>query len=350
MNGTHPCTVRDWKSLEFHEGATVAPPMSDDELIALGNSIATTRLYHPIVLYRGKIIDGRSRWQAMIRVGYEPPPQAFVEWDGEENLADLLDALNARRRMMDAGQRAAYAAEIKKILSLEIREQKVARKSAGPSSTETYSYKRPMRDAATEAAETMKVGRTTVFLAERLMDADPAAFEEVKAGRKKLGTAAREAGLTPGRHKVAAQPGGKPLIDRYVPEAPTRLEDIAEEMAEREAIRDQDSDEAWVESLTLYGQLAGKQRDNFVRQAIMVRKFWQKGRSDLAKVIAEIVPGNRKPDGYFYYFGRGLKQAPPDQWTLCPEDEGGCGGVGTQQDIGDSYECPMCHGAGYRIG
>jgi len=48
--------------MDFHEAANIFPMMSDAELDDLTESIRANGQRHPILLYEGKILDGRNRY------------------------------------------------------------------------------------------------------------------------------------------------------------------------------------------------------------------------------------------------------------------------------------------------
>ena len=50
--------------MEFHPIANILPMMSDEELSELSKDITSNGLRVPILLHEGKILDGRSRYQA----------------------------------------------------------------------------------------------------------------------------------------------------------------------------------------------------------------------------------------------------------------------------------------------
>ena len=54
-----------------HPHSEIFPLMEGDEFDGLVESIAKHGLLEPIVLYEGKILDGRNRYRAAREVGYK---------------------------------------------------------------------------------------------------------------------------------------------------------------------------------------------------------------------------------------------------------------------------------------
>jgi ParB-like nuclease family protein len=89
--------------MEFHPLALLFPLL--DELVA---DICAHGLREPIVVFEGKILDGRNRFLACQRAGVEP---SFKEYVGNDPLAYVI-SLNLKRRHLDTSQRAMIAAKI----------------------------------------------------------------------------------------------------------------------------------------------------------------------------------------------------------------------------------------------
>lgn len=96
------------KTLKAHEYADLFPMMTDAEIEGLASDIKENGLQHPVVLYKGEILDGRNRYKACGLAGIEP---SFIEYDGDESgLLARVISLNVQRRDLTPGQRAIVAA------------------------------------------------------------------------------------------------------------------------------------------------------------------------------------------------------------------------------------------------
>jgi ParB-like chromosome segregation protein Spo0J len=128
--------------LEFHPLANCLPLIEGPEFDELVADIKERGLALPIELYDGKILDGRNRYRACLRLGIEP---LIVTYAGADPAARVT-SLNLRRRHLTASQRAMAAAKMANMRS-------GARTDLGHSLSEV-SIKR--------AADLHKVGTTSV--------------------------------------------------------------------------------------------------------------------------------------------------------------------------------------------
>jgi len=95
------------KEYKVHELANLFPLMHGHEYRELKNSIKENGLREPIVLHKGKILDGRNRYRACCELGIEI---LTCKPDGDP-LKIIID-LNLHRRHLSESQRAMVAASI----------------------------------------------------------------------------------------------------------------------------------------------------------------------------------------------------------------------------------------------
>lgn len=89
--------------LAFHHLAKLIPEMMTDELVELERDIAKNGLRQPIVLYEGKILDGRHRYAVCRKLGIEPKVETF---NGTvEDATALVFSLNVHRRHLTFEQK-----------------------------------------------------------------------------------------------------------------------------------------------------------------------------------------------------------------------------------------------------
>jgi ParB-like chromosome segregation protein Spo0J len=99
-----------------------------EQLEQLKNDIKEHGLLQPIVLYEGKILDGRNRYTACKQLGIEPK---IEEYSGSKPLEYVI-SLNLQRRHLKADQRAVLAQEIVPILAEEARKRMMKGRNDDP--------------------------------------------------------------------------------------------------------------------------------------------------------------------------------------------------------------------------
>jgi hypothetical protein len=99
----------DFEKLEPHPYAEWFPLMNAEELQSLAANIAKRDQLFDIVLYEGKVLDGRNRLAACKKAKVKP---RFVEFVGDDAAAQaLVITLNSERRDLEPPLRAVAAAE-----------------------------------------------------------------------------------------------------------------------------------------------------------------------------------------------------------------------------------------------
>lgn len=93
---------------EFHPLAEIFPMFDDNRLAELKDDIEQHGQHTPIVIYDGKILDGRNRYNALRTLGIEPK---VVEYDGKDPLSYVV-SLNLHRRHLDEIARAEIVLKI----------------------------------------------------------------------------------------------------------------------------------------------------------------------------------------------------------------------------------------------
>jgi ParB-like chromosome segregation protein Spo0J len=104
-------------AMPAHPAAALFPLMPDDELRDLADDIKVNKLREPILVYEGKVVDGRNRLKACQLAGVEPefkPPH--LDWNGdlEKQLFDLVLSYNLHRRHLTPQQRRDVIAAVLK--------------------------------------------------------------------------------------------------------------------------------------------------------------------------------------------------------------------------------------------
>jgi hypothetical protein len=153
---------------EFHELCLLFPRCTDEELQLLVSDIRENGLLTPIILHKGKILDGRNRYLACQLLNIEPE---YVEFDGDDPLSFVISR-NLCRRHLSESQRAMVAAAI-----IELKRDNNGRSEI----------------TISEAAEQLNVSERMVYHAAKIIH--EGTDEDVKAimsGEKRVRTGADE--------------------------------------------------------------------------------------------------------------------------------------------------------------
>ena len=180
--------------------------MEGDRFTELVRDVRENGLLHPVVLFEGKILDGRNRYRACLEAEVAP---RFEEFAGDDPVARVVSE-NLRRRDLSASQRAMCAAKAKGLrqrLEAEgVRRMAEAgsRNLPGASLPSSDINSRPSEDAPETAPRTVDrlgqafdVSPTYVSLATKLQREDPEMAEQVSKGEMSLATARRRLATRP---------------------------------------------------------------------------------------------------------------------------------------------------------
>ena len=93
-----------------HEIAEAFPLIEGERFAELVTSIRQFGLQNEIILFEGRILDGRNRYRACLEAGIEPE---FVEFSGtREEALEHVRIHNLHRRDLSISQRAMAAARL----------------------------------------------------------------------------------------------------------------------------------------------------------------------------------------------------------------------------------------------
>lgn len=174
--------------LEIHPICKLFPEMSKDDLQALKDDIQENGQRVELLVYDGKIYDGRNRYTVLCELEKEPMVKVV---DKEPTVREIL-ALNLHRRHLTASQRAAIAAELLPKIRVESEKQNGAKAPFAKLQKGCTDNVIPFR-AGQEAARI--VGGTSerhVNSAAFVKANNKELFEQVKAGEVSIGWAEKK--------------------------------------------------------------------------------------------------------------------------------------------------------------
>ena len=219
--------------------------MRKGQFAELKESIELDGLQNPIILFQGKILDGRNRCKACLELGV--PVLAFEFVGSEERALVYVLSANQHRRDLTPSQRGVIALDLMPRIAVDTnrkRIEKIRQARLDGQEGETLELIPKSGSRAEEpvssrviAADIMGVNDRYVGLAKRVKEASPELLEAVRAGEVTLLEAIRRLdGVTDDaravRVKAVRRPLNKLLRDAECPPAfLDRLEDLVAEFA-----------------------------------------------------------------------------------------------------------------------
>ena len=101
----------DTSNLQDHPYANIFPLLDEAKLQELAENIKTVKQTFPILIYEGKILDGRNRYRAC-KIAGEPP--IVKKWEGTPDEArDFVISANLHRRHLTDQERAFASSQDK---------------------------------------------------------------------------------------------------------------------------------------------------------------------------------------------------------------------------------------------
>jgi DNA modification methylase len=202
MNAQTISSASNWQKYcvesHWHDAAKLFPLINAGELDELACDIKQNRLQNPIVLFEGKVLDGRNRVLACAKVGVKP---TFVEWErnGVSEI-DFVLSQNLKRRHLTIDQRAALAAEMVPLLAKDACQRQIAAGKHGAEGGRGNKRKKPTpqkcgRGSRTSAAKAARLVRgVSARYVEKVLSLEkkkPGTREKIKKGKLTILEAAR---------------------------------------------------------------------------------------------------------------------------------------------------------------
>jgi ParB-like chromosome segregation protein Spo0J len=206
-----------------HPAADIFPRMSDDEMQELVADVEKNGLQQRIDLCDGMILDGRNRYEALIRLGRHENGALFNDMtDGfrmnQDRIVPFVLSRNLHRRHLSPSQRSMVADELEKVEAKLARERKVeAGKAARQKQlgvVENLPQPQEQGRARDKAGERMNVSGRLVDMAGKVADRGvPELQTAVRNGEVAVSSAAAIVDLPPEEQREAVAGGKKGVAE-----------------------------------------------------------------------------------------------------------------------------------------
>jgi 16S rRNA G966 N2-methylase RsmD len=171
--------------MEYHEIANIFPMMNKQEFDDLCKSLSTGYLeQYPIIMYEGKILDGRNRYLACQKEGINPVYEKYI---GNSPIEFVIKS-NKDRRHLTSSQLAACALTALPILEAEAKKRQVRK----PIDSVPEIFQEQKGEATEQAADLFSTNMHYVSDAKKLAEKAPELLEEVKKGELTIPEAKKE--------------------------------------------------------------------------------------------------------------------------------------------------------------
>ena len=240
---------------ENHEYADIFPMMSHQEISDLADDMQLHGQMEPIVIFDGKILDGRNRYAACNMVDIQPKTKQF---EGEDALAFVLGH-NLHRRHLTPSQRAMIAEKVANMRSTDFR---------GNQWLSSKDNNQPDRKTREQAAKELGASGPSIDRARVVRRKGiPELAAKVESGEMSVKKAARIAALPAEEQKAAMTAGAgvkkKPVTFTQKPEA-------KKEVSEKE--------QNWIKAHRLA-----------LEASALMRNFEMSQRDDILDKVTEII-------------------------------------------------------------
>jgi hypothetical protein len=172
----------------WHEAAKLFPLMDAAELDALANDISTNGIHNPVVMYEGKVLDGRNRLLACKKLGNVLPRFEHYETETNGNAVQWVISQNVHRRNLTPSQKALIAVEAEDLMRSLTAEAK-ARQRMG---SEQIPYPEKKGKTTEKAAQLFGTNEKYIRDVKRIKKEAPAMVEQLRSGAVSVPRALRQ--------------------------------------------------------------------------------------------------------------------------------------------------------------
>lgn len=185
---------------EFHPLSSYFPLMEGEDFKELVEDIKENGLRNRIILYDGKILDGRNRYNACLEAQIK---MQFTDYEGDDPLEYVISQ-NLKRRHLTASQRAAISTNILEGEKEKAKQREYAGKKVDPGRTIGMGEK---GRAVDKVGKMFGVSGDLVADAQKIKEESPEKFEEILKGEKTVSEVKKERGVTKKKQqRIKAKP------------------------------------------------------------------------------------------------------------------------------------------------
>ncbi len=170
--------------MQFHPAAGILPLLEESDLESLTDDIRKHGLREPIKTYEGKILDGRHRYLACLKIGRTP---TYEEAKTDDPVSYVL-SLNLHRRHLTTSQKALVGVQAKEAFAAAAKERMLAGTKPDPMENLPQGDYGTARDRAGKA---LGISGKLIDLAEKVLKSGiPELVNAVDHGRMSVSAAA----------------------------------------------------------------------------------------------------------------------------------------------------------------
>jgi len=186
--------------IESHKIADLFPMMDEFDFANLNKDISTNGYdsERPIVLYEGKILDGRNRYKSCIENNINP---TTIQYKGS-NPVEYVISTNLNRRHLNSSQRACISVDALPLFEEEAKKRMtIGMNQYSP----TELIQEGKGESTEQAGKIAGVSGRYVAEAKRLKEESPDSFESVRKGEKTITEVVKERKIEQRKQKIAEQ-------------------------------------------------------------------------------------------------------------------------------------------------
>jgi ParB family chromosome partitioning protein len=189
--------TNDWLTQpeNWHEAAKLFPLLPDEELNDLAEDIKENGLLNPIMLFEGKVLDGRNRALACKKVG---SAISTNEWqsNGTSPVAWVISQ-NLHRRHLTASQKAVVAYELEPLFAKKAKKRQKQHGGTAPGRSRNTSPENGGSIGESQKLAAKSVGVSHGYVAElkKIVAKDPSLLPQIKAGKLTIPEAQKKLGF-----------------------------------------------------------------------------------------------------------------------------------------------------------